>query len=85
MKESEIDAGALKAFTQWREGREWPVLLHLKGCRQTGRSVPVRECTCDCYDRQLFMYGYLAGRQEEAALLNRGGPGLPHILRPQAS
>ena len=33
---------------------------HYDGCRYENTSIPINECRCDCYERQVFMLGFAA-------------------------
>lgn len=54
------------AFVNWKKTqlKNGDVVGHQFGCPMQGRSVPIDECNCDCYEFGLFSAGFKAGESK---------------------
>lgn len=54
---------ANKAYKQFKKQRDCGKVFveHYDDCTAPGRAmVPINECSCDCYEKRLFVAGYSA-------------------------
>ena len=56
MENNELDK---KVFMKNRD-KVLEINEHYDGCKYANRSIPIDECMCDCYNRQVFKLGRVA-------------------------
>lgn len=45
--------------SRWKKNREKVIEIneHFDGCRYENSSIPIDECLCDCFNKQVFWLG----------------------------